>query len=185
MVGWARFRSYARRMRELRQFATPKSEARTLHHQRTLVPESENSRIGEWLSPFIPLFLSPRTTSVTLGFKSTPFLELISDHPKAVIPSVITTLSTLCPDLQVVTLCNLPRNLMISAAVPRMFPVTNQNTPQELRVNSLLTEEANGVLYELPNLRGLGAVIEKGWPRPPHEATPGTLESVTFFLHSE
>ena len=88
---------------------------------------------------------------------------------------MITTLSMMCPDLQVVNLRNLPRNPMTTAAVSGMFLVTNRNTLQELRVDYLLTEEASGVLYELPNLHSLEVVIEKG-TRLPSASLPSLTE---------
>jgi len=75
---------------------------------------------------------------------------------------MIATLPTLCPDLEVVTFHNLPKNPMISAAVSEMLLITNRNTLQALRVDSPLTDEASAVVYELPDLRGLSVVIEKG-----------------------
>jgi len=153
--------------------------------------------IMEYFIPFIPLFPSQRTTSIALGFGT--------NLSKATFASVITTLPTLSPDLQVIYFYNLPRNPMATAAVSRMLLVTNRNTLQKLRVDSPLTEDASEVLYELPNLRGLSVVIgretplpsaslpkltklsitcdnEYGWPRLFHGATFGKLERVGFYL---
>jgi len=156
--------------------------------------------IRESYIPFIPLFLSPRTTSIYLTFAP--------NFPKAMAVSMIATLPTLCPDLQVITLHALPRDPIITAAVSGMFLITNRNTLQEFYVDSPLTEEASEVLYKLPNLRGLSVVIEKGtslpsaslpnlvdlaitcddeddWPQLFHGATLGNLRSVTFSPQSE
>jgi len=149
--------------------------------------------------PFVPLFLSPRTTSIRLCFRRIP---------KAVVASVITTVPTLCPRLQVIRLRYLPKDPMIIAAVSRMVLAANQNTLQQFHVDSPLTEEASEVVYKLPNLRGLLAVIERDtllspaslpnltditincedegdWPQLFHRATLGKLESVTFYPESE
>ena len=149
---------------------------------------------------FIPLFLSPRTTSITLGFEF--------NDPEAIMASTITTLPTLCPDLREITLFNLPRSPAITAAVSQMLLATNRNTLQEFYVYSPLTEEASEVLYKLPNLRSLSTAIERetrlpsaslpnltklaimcddedNWPRLFHGATLGNLEYVDFYLQSE
>ena len=154
---------------------------------------------GEWFIPFIPLFLSPRITSISLEFES---------NLPDVIASAITTLPTLCPDLQEIALYNLPRSPAITAAVSGMLLATNRNTLQAFRVDSPLTEEASEVLYKLPDLRCLEVVAERearlpsallpsltrleimadsgdGWPRLFHGATFGKLEDVNFYLLSE
>jgi len=156
--------------------------------------------MGIGFIPFIPLFLSPGTTSITLGFEF--------NHPEAMIASTITTLPTLCPDLREITLYNLPESPVITTAVFGMLLVANRNTLQEFSVYSPLTEEASEVLYKLPNLRGLSTAIERetrlpsaslpnltklaimcddedNWPRLFHGATLGKLEYVDFYLLSE
>ena len=158
-------------------------------------------RIEGSFVPFIPLFLSPRTTYISLEF-------LGSYLPEAMIASMVTTLPTLCPDLQEITLDCLPRGPMITAAVSEMVLAINQNTLQNLYVDSPLTEEANEVIYKLPNLRDLTVVIERetslpsaslpgltelkitcddegGWPGLFHGATFGKLKTVYFFPESE
>ena len=197
-------------MQKLKQFVTPDSlspETFSVIQLRTIdEPLLPNLRTLEltgiewWLMPFIDLFLSPRTTSVTLGFKS--------NLPDAVIASAITTLPTLCPGLQAITLYTLPRSLMITAAISGMLLATNQNALQKFRADSPLTEEASEVTYKLPNLCDLWVVIERGaplpsallpnltdlkitcdneddWPQLFHRATFGKLESVAFHPRSE
>ena len=153
--------------------------------------------IMEYFIPFIPLFPSQRTTSITL--------EFYTDLPKATFASVITALPTLSPDLQAIYLYGLPINPMATAAVSKMLLLTNRNTLQELHVDSPLTEDASELLCELPNLRCLSVDIgretplpsaslpnltklsitcddEYGWPRLFHGATFGKLECVEFYL---
>jgi len=149
--------------------------------------------------PFIPLFLSQRTTSVFLRFESESNLPTVA--------SIITTLPTLCPDLQAIYLQNIPIDPIVAAAVSEMLLVTNRNTLQRFHVDSPLTEEASDVLYKLPNLRSLSVAIQRGaplpsaslpnltdltircdneddWPRLFHGATFGKLESVSFLPRS-
>ena len=150
--------------------------------------------------PFIPLFLSPRVTSISIDFGP--------DISAAMFASVVTAVPTLCPNLQVINLCCLPRDPMITAAVSGMALVTNRNTLQEFHVDSPLTDEGSKVVYKLPNLFNLSVVIERetslpsvslpnltgititcgnedDWPRLFHGATFGKLKSVQFLLQSE
>ena len=157
-------------------------------------------RIQESFIPFILLFLSPRTTSVYIGFGSIP--------TGSVIASMITTLPTLCPNLQRVTFCSLPKDPVITTAISGMLLATNRKTLQRWRVSCPLTEEANNVLYRLPNLRTLSVHIERGTSSPSaslpnltelsivcdnesswlglfRRAIFGKLESVSFYIRSE
>ena len=79
---------------------------------------------------------------------------------------MITTLPTLCPNLQLIILPELPRDPMITAAVSGITLVINRNSLQELNVDSPLTKEASEMLYKLPNLRNLSVVIERGTSLP-------------------
>ena len=115
----------------------------------------ELSKIGESLVPFLPLFLSPRITSITFGY-------FTSSLPKSVVASVIINLPTPCPNLREINLRFLPSDPMITAAVSRMFVATNQNALQEFHANSPFTEVASEAVYKSRNLRGLSVVIEKG-----------------------
>jgi hypothetical protein len=205
-VEWARFKKYARRVREFTHLGIPEDPSLevTLVMQlyainELLLPNLKTLNLWGfegWFIPAIPLFLSTRTTSVLLRFH----LEV----PKAAVASMITTLPTLCPNLQEISLYT-PSDPVIAAAVSGMLLVTNRNSLQRLRVDSPLTEEASEVLYRLPNLRSLSAVVERGtplpsaslpsltdlritcgneddWPRLLHGATLGKLVSVTFDL---
>ena len=157
-------------------------------------------RIQESFIPFIKLFLSPRTTSVYIGFGSIP--------SGAAIASLITTFPTRCPNLRGISLRSLPRDPNITVAVSEMLLATNRNTLQQWCVSSPLTEEANAVVCRLPNLRNLSVDTEGGtslpsaslpnltelsiacandsrWPGLFRGATFGKLESVTFYTRSE
>ena len=145
--------------------------------------------------PFISVFLSPRITDIFLGFAE-------SNDCKAMVGSAVTALPTLCPNLQDTSLL-LPRDPMIIAAVSEMVLTTDRNTLQKFYAGSPLTEEANEVVFKLPNLRALSVDIEEeaslssaslpnltgleiicdsgdAWWRLFHGATFGKLESVTF-----
>jgi len=207
---WARFRKYARRMRELRQCGTPDFLSLevflVMQHctiNKPLFPNLKALRLWdiEGMSiQFIPFFLSPSTTSISLSFKS--------NLPEAMIASTITILPILCPNLQAISLETLQTAMMITTAISGMLLVTNRNTLQELDVDSPLTKEASEVLYELPNLRHLSVAIERetplpsaslpnlafltihcnnedGWPRLFHGATFGRLKYIIFYLQSE
>jgi len=151
--------------------------------------------------PFIPLFLSSKTTTINIGFSSSGF-------PKVMIASMITTFPRLCPELRDIRLYALPDDPMITAAVSEMLLASNRNTLRSFRVRSPLTEEAREVIYKLPDLRTLWAVIRKDTPLPlvvlpsltdllvvyEHDsdwlrlfrgATLGPLEAVTFHTKSE
>jgi len=194
-------------MRELTQYETLSLEVLSVMQFCTindpLFPNLKSPSlwgIRERFIPLIPLFLSPRITSIDLRFESDP--------PKAMVASMVTILPTLCPDLQVITLCSLPRDPMITVAVSEMLLDINQSTLQRFIVGSPLTEEANGVIYKLPNLSFLSVVIEKetslpsaslpnlgrlvvtcenegDWPQLFHGAMLGRLESVVFYPRSE
>jgi len=197
-------------MRELKQYNPPDppspetfSVIQLCTTNEPLLPNLKTLRLAGiqgWLIPFVPLFLSPRITSITLGFESA--------LSEAMIASTITTLSTLCPNSQDVALYNLPRSPVITAAVSGRLLITNRNTLQGFRADTPLAEEASEVLYKLPNLRSLSVVIERetplpsaslpnltrltiicdnedGWPRLFRGATLGNLEHVRFHLESE
>jgi len=207
---WTRFRKYARRMREFAQYAVqdpPSPEVLSDMQLYTInEPLFPNLKALSWEGiagsciPFIPLFLSPRTTSIDLSFSS--------DSPITMVASMVTTLPTLCPDLQAISLFPLPRDPIIATAVSAMLLATNRNTLRELCVGSPLTEEASDVIYKLPNLHSLSMVIERetslpsaslpnltglgiicddedDWPRVFHGTTFGKLKSVIFIPQSK
>jgi len=207
---WAHFQQYARRMRKLREEDAPSPSSPEVASVMQLCTISEPllpnlkdlclQGIGGWFIPFIPLFLSPRTTSIVLSFGS--------GLPGAMVASIVASLPTLCPGLETITLYTLSRNPMVTAAVSRMLLATHRNALQQLRVDCPLTEEASEMLYKLPNLRSLSVVIERGaslpsaslpnlthleivcdnedgWPQLFHRATFGKLESVAFYPQSE
>ena len=151
---------------------------------------------------FIPSFLSPRTTTISIEFAEP------SVHPDAMVASMVTTLPTLCPNLQEITLYTLPKHPTTTAAVSGMLLASNRNTLRSLHIDSPLTEEALEVICELPNLRELTVFIEgdtslptlvlpnltnltveynqcsdwlKGFPG----ATLGKLETITFHFEFE
>ena len=209
-VEWARFRKYARRMRELSNRGTPSSPSlevlsviQSFVINEPLFPNLKTFcflGIEEMFIPFIHLFLSPITTSINLSFKS--------NLPKATVASMVMTLPILCPNLQAITLGSLRGDPTIAAAVSGMLLVANRNALRLLSVECPLTEEASEVICKLPNLRSLSVVVgrrtslppaslpglaklvikcdnEDGWPRLFHGATFGKLESVTFYPRSE
>jgi len=123
--------------------------------------------------PFIPLFLSSKTTAIDITFSA-------SEAPKAVIASMVTTLPTLCPNLQIISLENLPRDPDITAAVSGMLLATNQNTLRSFHVDSPLTGEAHEAIYKLANLCELSTVIEKDTPLPPAVLPNLTNLTITY-----
>ena len=149
--------------------------------------------------PFIPLLLSPKTTEIKIGFdKSTPTV---------VAASTIARLSKQCPNLESITLDDLPRDPIITEAVSEMLLACDRDTLQAFRVDSPLTEEAREVVYRLPRLSRLWAVIQGptslpavalpnltmidvdyddlNWLQGFRGATLEKLESVTFYSESE
>ena len=125
--------------------------------------------------PFIPLFLSPRTTVVKTGsFEYNP--------QRTMVASMITSFSTLCPNLREIDLSHLPRDPVITAAISGMLLAANRDTLQSFHVDSPLTGEALQIIYKLPNLRGLSIVIEKDTSLPPL-AFPNLTDLVIKFDH--
>lgn len=160
----------------------------------------ECEEIMEELIPFVPLFLSPRTTKICFGFSRT--------FSTMAVASMIGSLSTLCPDLESITLEDLPSDPAITEAVSEMLLVCNQDTLQVFQVESPLSEEAREVVYRLPRLSTLRTMIEGNtslptialpnltlmsveydddldWLQGFRGATLGKLESVTFSSESD
>ena len=100
-LGWARFRKYARRMRELGEHGTLETLSLEVFSVLRLCtinkPPLPNLRalilwgVTMEFVPFIPLFLSPRTTIISVDF-ATP------DLPKTMVASVVTASPKLCPN---------------------------------------------------------------------------------------
>jgi len=166
---WVRFRKYARRMRRLGGLGVLNVLSPEVSSvlQLCAIDEPLFPRIKTldllWPAkdsiPFIPLFLSPRTTTISIKFSS-PNLS------KAIVASMIATFPKLCPDLRCIDLDTLRDDPTITAAVSAMLLTTNRNTLRRFRVDSSLTEEAREVVYTLPNLRAFWAVIRRDTPLP-------------------
>ena len=210
---WARFREYARRMRGLEEYGDPAVLSPEVHSalqlcsaaNGPLFPQLETLGLScatpEFI-PFVPLFLSPKTTTISIKFVTCNF-------PKATIVAlVIAAFPTLCPNLRNITLHPLSRNPMITAAVSRMLLESNRNDLQCFDVDSPLTKEARKVICKLPDLHKLSVVIggdtsipsvvlpnltnltveyanDSGWLEAFHGATLGKLKTVTFRSGSE
>jgi len=102
--------------------------------------------------PFIPLFLSPQTTKINVGFAQ--------DSPTVAVASMITGFPTLCPDLAYIVLRDIPRDPVITDAVSEMLLACNRDSLEAFHVDAPLTEEAREVVFQLPRLTGLWVVIE-------------------------
>ena len=159
---WARFRKYARRMRGLCGLDDLSSEVfSVLQHYVSKEPLFQNLKTLElWstteeLVPFIPLFLSSATIAFAFSFDESP------DLFPAMVVSMITTLPTLCPNLQEINLDSLPQHPTTTAAVSGMLLASNRNTLRSLHIDSPLTEEALEVVCKLPNLRELSVIVER------------------------
>ena len=79
---------------------------------------------------------------------------------------MITAFPKLCPNLHDIGLIGLPRDSMITVAVSELVLTTNQNTLQYFHVDSPLTMEACQVIYKLPNLCTLRAIIDSSTALP-------------------
>jgi len=156
----------------------------------------------EKLVPFIPLFLSPGNTAISVVFAESPH------HHKVVIASMLSTFPTLSPNLQRLALFSLPRDPTITAAVSGVILASNRTALRSLSVDSPLEEGAREVVCKLPNLRALSVIIEGCKSSPTvvlpnltdltikydHDgalskwfrgATLGKLETVSFYPGSE
>ena len=110
----------------------------------------ENAR-GDAI-PFIPLFLSPGTTTITV--------RAYENLPEAVTASMIAALPTLCPNLQCIALHGLPRVPIITTALSDLLLTTDRNILRQFCVNSHLLKEAHEAICKLPALRKLQTVID-------------------------
>jgi len=102
--------------------------------------------------PFVPLLLSPKTTEI--------YVQFVRGTSTMVVASMITGLSKLCPDLERITLRNLPRDPIITEAASDLLLACNRDTLQAFCVDSPLTEEAREIVYQLPGLSKLWVVIQ-------------------------
>jgi len=102
--------------------------------------------------PFVPLFLSSKTTQVTIGFAE--------DSPAVAIATLITKFPTLCPDLYFVALSDLPKDLVIIEAVSEVLLACNRDTLRVFCADCPLTEEAREVVYRLPRLDQLWTAVQ-------------------------
>jgi hypothetical protein len=97
---WAGFRKYAGWMRKLQERGALSSEVlsvlRLCAINEPLLPNLKTFELrpitGEFI-PFIPLFLSLRTTAIDIG-------SSVYGLSKAIVASVVTAFLTLCPDLR-------------------------------------------------------------------------------------
>ena len=131
------------------------------HANKPLLPNLKTLMLSDVVPAFLPLislFLSPGTTDIDILFYTV--------RPgAAVVASTVTSLSTLCPNLQNITLHLLPRDPIITAAVSGML-LASRNTLQCFRTDSPLTKEARGVVCKLSDLRKLEVVVEEGTSLP-------------------
>lgn len=165
MQEWARLRAYARRMRivqgydildplSLQVLSVLQSNA----FKEPLLPNLQTLRMWittrtEELMPFVPLLLSTKTTLIDLTLSG-------YDVYKAEIASMVTSLPTLCPNLNRIRFVGLPRDSMITDAVSELVLRIGRNDLQYFDADSPLTAEAREVIYKHPNLSTLQAVFD-------------------------
>ena len=167
---WARFRKYAQKMRKLEEhddLGVLSSEVFSVLRLRVIngpiFPNLKTLKLegtSGKSAPFIPLFLSPRTTTIHITF-------IYNDLPNAMVVFMVNTFQALCPKLQRISLRLLPIDPTIATAVSRMLLSCNRNALRFVNVDSPLTEEAREVVYNLPDLRELSVFIERDGPSPP------------------
>jgi len=165
---WTVFRKCARRMRKLTVDTSEDPVAsdilfalqlRTANEP--LLPKLktfECKRATEAFIPFIPSFLSRTTTEIDIEFDE--------DSPTVMVASTITGLSMFCPDLECITLNDLPRDPIITEAASEMLLTCNRGALEWFHVDSPLTEEARNVVFQLPKLSGLWVIIQGHTPLP-------------------
>lgn len=153
----------------------------TLQHRTTGEPflprlkTFECQEATEAFIPFIPLFLSCNTVRIEIGFAE--------DSSTVMAASMIARLSTLCPDLEYITLNDLPRDAAVTEAVSEMLIACNQDTLRWFRVDSPLTEEAREVVFQLPKLSELWTVVEGHALLPPVALPNLTLIDLEYDDH--
>ena len=182
---WARFRKYARRMRKVHEpsplsFLSPEvlSVLQLYLINELLFPNLKflllwNPNLES--IPFILLFLSPRTTTISIGgFKP--------GIPEAMIASMIATFQAQCPNLQEIGLLSLPNDPMVITAVSGLLLTTNRNALQSFHVGCPLTQKAYDVVCKLPGLHTLAVVIERG-PSLPSVVLPNLVRLLIRYSH--
>ena len=115
-----------------------------------LLPRLESlecQTVTETFMPFIPLFLSPKTVKISIGFGV--------NASTIIVASMITRFSELCPNIQHLVLDGLPSNRVIIEAVSEMLLACNRDALRSFDVDYPLTEEARRFLHTLPKLRKL------------------------------
>ena len=158
---WSRFRKYTRGIRTLRMDDSGGSIAPDVllalqlrTGNEPLLPRLGTFKckaVSQAFVPFIPLFLSSRTSVISIGFAGVPAV---------MVASTIARLSTLCPDIQSLFLFPIPNGQVIAEAASELLLACNRDTLQFFLVDSPLTEDARGILYKLPKLRQLRTTIQ-------------------------
>ena len=108
--------------------------------------------------PFVPLFLSHKTTRVDIEFATIP--------PVVMVASMIINLPKLCPHMQSIRLQPLPEDETITSAVSEMLLTCNLDALRYIIVDSALTKEASQVVFQLHDLSGLWLVLLEPTPLP-------------------
>jgi hypothetical protein len=182
---WAHFRKHTRRIRELKMDTSGDAvlpdvllalQLRTANEH--LLPRMKIFKClepDEGFIPFIPLFLSPNTTDVEIVF--------VYGTPTVMVASIISRLSTLCPDLESIILNPLPRDLVITDAASEMLLGCNRDTLRCFLVDSPLTEEAREVVYRLPKLASLMSIVQGPTSLPPVALPNLTLIDLEYDDH--
>ena len=161
---WARLRKYARRMRIIFDHGAlryPYSQAFSVLQSRglsePLLPNLQTLRLclscatQEFILS-IPLFLSTRITTI--------HIEPFGRNEALRASSMVATFPTLCPNLSVIRLPELPREPLTTAAVSELVLATNKRSLRYFDVDSPLTEEAREVIYKHPHLCTLMTVVD-------------------------
>ena len=184
---WAHFQEYARRIRTLNvnpsQDPLPPDVLLTLQHRTLntpLLPGLEAFVCREAtaeFTPFIPLFLSPRTAIIDIVFvRTTP------ETPALMVASMITTFPALCPNLVEIALHRLPTDRAVFSAVSDVLLACNRNTLQRFEVDSPLTSAAREVLCQSSNLRKLRSIVLGDVFQPPF-VLPNLVKMEIVYTH--
>ena len=97
---------------------------------------------------------------------------------------MISKLSTLCPNLEDITLHGPPRDTVITDAVSELLLACNRDTLRTFQVDSPLTEEAREVVYRLPKLSNLGRLSRdpRRYPRWSFQISPQLTSNIAITL---